>query len=168
MDISKDMFKYSKEFVKAGVSLRLIGDQHLLPSDLKEAIEKSIESTSHCKDFILNIAFAYGSRNEMTNAFKIILNQENKSKINKKLIQENLYLNSKPDMVLRSSGESRLSDFLMCQIYDGILFFEKKLWPEIRFMDLTLLEKPTKKVRLSGYGVELYLKSTEYKSQDDS
>lgn len=135
MKFCHKVMKHSNDFLKAGVSLRFVGDSDLLSLDLKETIQEAVKLTSNCKNIILNIAFAYSSRNEMANSVNFFLWNDSE-KIDENSIQEKLYLKSKPNLVLRSSGESRLSDFLMLQNSEAILFFKKKLWPELGFFDL--------------------------------
>ena len=84
---------------------------------------------------------AYGGRAEVTDSLKNIIHKINNKEINEndvdeKLINDNLYLSSSPDILIRPGGEKRISDFLLWQINYTEIFFVKKLWPEFTKEDL--------------------------------
>lgn len=122
-----------------------IGRIELLPDSIKEVLRKLDESTKDYDKHFLNIALAYGGQNELVDAVKKIggkikdgsLQVED---INKKVIESNLYTShlpqSAPDMILRTSGEKRLSGFLMWQSAYSELVFIDIFWPEFRKIDL--------------------------------
>lgn len=122
-----------------------IGRIELLPDSIKRILEKLDESTKNYDEHFLNIALAYGGQNELVDAVKKIgcrikegsLQIED---INKKEIESNLYTSHlpqpAPDMILRTSGEKRLSGFLMWQSAYSELVFIDILWPEFRKIDL--------------------------------
>uniref|UniRef100_A0A6M2DRW8 Alkyl transferase n=1 Tax=Xenopsylla cheopis TaxID=163159 RepID=A0A6M2DRW8_XENCH len=123
-----------------GVHIRVIGNLNLLPDDLKRLIAKSMLITKDNNKVYLNVAFAYTSQEEITNAvLNIVKAAENNvitpDCINEQLISECLYTDqsSDPDLLIRTSGEHRLSDFLLWQIAPSCIYFTDVLWPEFRF-----------------------------------
>jgi len=122
-----------------------IGRIELLPEPIKDILNKLDDATKNYDNHFLNIALAYGGQNELVDAVKKIgckikegtLNVED---INKKEIESNLYTShlpqSSPDMILRTSGEKRLSGFLMWQSAYSELVFLDIFWPAFRKIDL--------------------------------
>ena len=122
-----------------------IGRIELLPDSIKEVLQKLDDATKDYDNHFLNIALAYGGQYELVDAVKKIgekikdgrLDVE---KITKKEIESNLYTShlpqSSPDMILRTSGEKRLSGFLMWQSAYSELVFMDIFWPEFRKIDL--------------------------------
>ena len=122
-----------------------IGQIDLLPDQIKEILKKLEETTKNYNNHFLNIALAYGGQNELVDAIKKIgvkiKNGElNVNDINKNEIEANLYTSHlpqpSPDMILRTSGEKRLSGFLMWQSVYSELVFMDIFWPEFRKIDL--------------------------------
>ncbi|TDG43183.1 hypothetical protein AWZ03_010387 [Drosophila navojoa] len=124
-----------------GIRIRVIGNILLLPEDLQRHIATAMLRTEHNDKLFLNIAFAYTSRDEMTQAVESILKSDetsddeplHPSDINERLLEECLYTRHSPppDMVFRTSGETRLSDFMMWQLSSSVLYFTDVLWPQI-------------------------------------
>ncbi len=122
-----------------------IGRIDLLPESIKEILQKLDDATKGYDNRFLNIALAYGGQLELVDAVKKI-GQKIKdgslkvSDIDKKEIESNLYTSylpqSSPDMILRTSGEKRLSGFLMWQSAYSELIFMDIFWPEFRKIDL--------------------------------
>ncbi len=122
-----------------------IGRTDLLPASIREMLEKLDSATRSYERRFLNIALAYGGQNELVDAVRKIgarikdgsLEVES---ISKRDIEENLYTShlpqSEPDMILRTSGEKRLSGFLMWQSAYSELVFMDIFWPEFRKIDL--------------------------------
>ena len=122
-----------------------IGRIELLPESIKEILEKLDETTKGYDNHFLNIALAYGGQFELVDAVKKIGEKIkdgslNVNDIDKKEIESNLYTSylpqSSPDMILRTSGEKRLSGFLMWQSVYSELVFMDIFWPEFRKIDL--------------------------------
>lgn len=140
-DLAREKFKRLLEekdkIDELEVCIRMFGDIKLLPKDLQETIAKIIDiSKKHTKLF-LNVCIAYTSRDEMTMAVKDICNgiYEKKleiSDINEDLIERCLYTGNshEVDLLVRTSGEVRLSDFLLWQSNFSVLSFVKQMWPE--------------------------------------
>ena len=122
-----------------------IGRIELLPDSIKEILKKLDETTKGYDNHFLNIALAYGGQFELVDAVKKIGEKIkdgslNVNDIDKKEIESNLYTSylpqSSPDMILRTSGEKRLSGFLMWQSVYSELVFMDIFWPEFRKIDL--------------------------------
>ena len=125
--------------------VKAIGKIELLPETLKDVLQRLDDATKNYNSHFLNIAIAYGGQNELVDAVKKI-GEKIKSgtldvdKIDKEEIEANLYTahlpQSSPDMILRTSGEKRLSGFLMWQSAYSELVFMDIFWPEFRKIDL--------------------------------
>ena len=119
---------HSDEAEKKGIYLNAIGKLTLLPKDIQLQLKQLIKKTKHNKNLKVNFAIGYGGREEIINAVKRII--KNKQKPSIKTLSQNLWLNSEPDLVIRTSDEYRLSNFLIWQTYYSELFFTKKHWPD--------------------------------------
>lgn len=127
------------------VRVRLVGKRSLLPEKLLKLVEEVERATmSHNKRF-LNIAVAYGGRQELIDATKRIVEKVLKgelmpSQIDERIVEENLYseheLYARVDIVIRSGGEQRLSNFLPWQTANSVAYFCDVFWPEFRKIDL--------------------------------
>ena len=125
--------------------VKAIGKIELLPESVKDVIQRLDDATKNYNGHFLNIAIAYGGQNELVDAVKKI-GEKIKSgsldvdKIDKEEIEANLYTahlpQSSPDMILRTSGEKRLSGFLIWQSAYSELVFMDVFWPEFRKIDL--------------------------------
>ncbi|XP_011877158.1 PREDICTED: dehydrodolichyl diphosphate syntase complex subunit DHDDS-like isoform X1 [Vollenhovia emeryi] len=122
---------------EAGLCIRVIGNLSLLPKDLCKLIAETIVITKDNNKAILNLAFPYTSRDEVTSAIKDIGRGVKRAEIlpedvDEDLVSDCLYFNRSPnpDLLIRTSGETRLSDFLMWQIADTYIYFTDVLWPE--------------------------------------
>ena len=125
--------------------VKAIGRIELLPESLKEVLHRLDTVTKDYNEHFLNIAIAYGGQDELVDAIKKIGGKIKNgtldiNEINKKEIESNLYTShlpqSSPDMILRTSGEKRLSGFLMWQSVYSELVFLDIFWPEFRKIDL--------------------------------
>ena len=130
---------------KNKMRVKAIGTIELLPKSIKEVLGRLDEVTKNYDKHFLNIAIAYGGQNELVDAVKKIgmkiKNGELDAKeINKEVIESNLYTShlpqSSPDMILRTSGEKRMSGFLLWQSAYSELVFLDIFWPEFRKIDL--------------------------------
>jgi len=125
--------------------VKAIGRIELLPYSIKEVLKRLDDTTRNYDNHFLNIALAYGGQNELVDAIKKIGVKIKDgildvNDIDKKEIESNLYTShlpqSSPDMILRTSGEKRLSGFLMWQSAYSELVFMDIFWPEFRKIDL--------------------------------
>lgn len=122
---------------KNKIKIRFIGNLGLLPEDLKEQCEKIEKETENNNNFIVNFCIAYGGRQEIIEALKkIIKNKINPEDINEEIIKQNLYMPDEPDIIIRTGGEKRTSNFLPWQSTYSEWFFLDKFWPEFEKQDL--------------------------------
>lgn len=124
---------------KLNIKLLTIGDYVNLPQNVREAVDKSVHSTKDNTGLNLIIALNYGSRWEMINAVKNIAQDVKNNKIYVDDIKDELfdnYLLTKdipdPDLLIRTSGEYRISNFLLWQLSYSELYFTDCFWPEFR------------------------------------
>lgn len=125
------------------IVVRVLGDLNALSEELQKSIEKTIDRTKNNTGIVFNIALNYGGRAEIINATKKIAEDVKNGKISvddidEKLISENLYTKTDPDpdLLIRTSGEIRLSGFLPWQsVYSEFLFLDK-LWPDFNEKDI--------------------------------
>lgn len=122
--------------VKENIRFSVIGDMSKIPADVADAIGKSILATSKCNGLNLVFALSYGSRQEITAAVrKVAFMVENKSitaaEIDESMINSALstYPTPDPDLIIRTSGEQRLSNFLLWQAAYSEFYFTEVLWP---------------------------------------
>lgn len=135
----RDFFNNYKDDIKINV----IGRKDNLHEDLKEEIEKAVEKTKNNTGMILNIAFNYGGRDEIVHATRKIAEQVKDGKLNAEEIDEKTFANNlytanqpDPDLLIRTSGEERISNFLLWQIAYTEFVFSNKYWPEFSEADL--------------------------------
>lgn len=131
----------NKDVHKNKMRVRVIGRTCLLPKDVQEAIRKAEDATKDYDSCILNIAIAYGGREEIVDAVKKIgraiedgrLKPED---ITEEMFTKNLYMGDEPDMIIRTGGENRTSNFLVWQSNYSEWMFIEKTWPEFEEEDL--------------------------------
>ena len=125
--------------------VKAIGRIELLPDSIKDVLRRLDNVTKDYNNHFLNVAIAYGGQNELVDAVKKIGEKIKGGKldskdINKEVIESNLYTShlpqSSPDMILRTSGEKRMSGFLLWQSAYSELVFLDIFWPEFRKIDL--------------------------------
>ncbi|KXB07537.1 UDP diphosphate synthase [candidate division MSBL1 archaeon SCGC-AAA382A20] len=119
-----------------GVRISAVGDMSSLPSEVVQAIERAEKATQDYGDYFLNIAIGYSGRAELVNAVQKICKEVKKGEldvkdIDKALIEDNLYTSDlpDPDLIIRTSGEERLSGFLLWQSAYSELYFCEAYWP---------------------------------------
>lgn len=126
-----------------GVCIRIFGDTTMLPVDLQKLLAETVLTTRFNDKAFLNVCFAYTSRSEMTAAVNDIVEAAVDGRIQESDVTADLVRrcfwsseSSDPDLVIRTSGESRLSDFILWQSGYSVIAFEQKLWPEFTIWDL--------------------------------
>ena len=132
---------FSKEIDKVinqGIKINILGDITKLSPDLKKILIKSVKLTKKNKMIIVNLAINYGSKDEILSASNKV-----KRKINIKSFEKNLYTKNmpNPDILIRTGGHQRLSNFMLWQLAYAELFFIKKLWPDFNSVDLKRIIK---------------------------
>ena len=123
------------------INVRFIGRIHLFPKDIYEEMKKLENATQTYSDYRINFAMAYGGREEIIDAIKKIGRGIEDGKIDAKEIDESmfskfLYMDSDPDLIIRTGGEHRTSNFLAWQSTYSEWIFIKKTWPEFEKEDL--------------------------------
>ncbi len=126
-----------KELHKSNLKLNVIGDLSQLPSKAKKDLDYAIDLTKDNHGAVLTLALSYGSKEELLRAIKAIALQHKEGKIeideiNEELVHQNLYTYDLPmvDLLIRTSGETRISNFLLWQIAYAELYFTEVLWPD--------------------------------------
>ena len=143
------------DLMKDKILVRMIGDKSKLPKDIVKKIDYYEKLTSKNKGLNLIFALNYGARNEIIYVIKRILKNFKKKKenINEKLISSNLFTKNipDPDLLIRTSGEKRISNFLLWQIAYTELVFLKVLWPDFKKKHfIEALKQYSKRVRRYG------------------
>lgn len=124
-------------FNKKDIKIKHIGELSPFPEDLKKELTKAENQTTNNETLTMTLALNYGGQDEITRAVNKLL-KENKMEITYKDISQNLDTNflPDPDLVIRTSGENRLSNFMMLQMAYSELYFPKVLWPDFNEKEL--------------------------------
>tara|TARA_B100000674_G_C37951822_1_gene967633 strand:- start:45 stop:713 length:669 start_codon:yes stop_codon:yes gene_type:complete len=127
-----------------GIKINILGDFKKFSSDLKSVLKKTTELTKKNRKIIVNLAINYGSKIEIIQAFK-----KTKGDFKIKNLEKNLFTKNmpNPDILIRTGGYQRLSNFLLWQLAYTELFFLKKLWPDFNIKDLLKIIKKFKKIK---------------------
>ena len=140
--LATSLRKELKSLQKNKIQLRAIGAIENLPNRTQKELNEVIQKTENNDRMILNLALSYGSRAEIVNAVKniskkVVNNDLNIENIDEKVINNHLYTFSLPDVdfLIRTSGEQRISNFLLWQIAYAELYFTKTLWPDFKKQD---------------------------------
>jgi len=145
MDLFEESFRNAGDDPRVHdnkVRVRAIGHREMLPAKVVEAIEYAESKTKDYNDFNYNLAVAYGGRQELVRSMEKIAQKVKKGEIepgeiDAKLISSNLYTSGlpDPDLILRTSGEERISNFLLWQLAYSELYFADVFWPDMRKID---------------------------------
>ena len=135
--------QFSKEADSENIVIKVIGRRKELSEKLLKKIDEVVDGTKNNTGIVFTIALNYGGRDEITTAIKAIAedakdNKLNVDEIDEKLISEYLYTKNMPDpdLMIRTSGELRTSNFLPWQLVYSEFYFTDKLWPEFSEEDL--------------------------------
>lgn len=127
----------SKSLIEKEICFRVVGRLHDMPKKIARQLEQTIEETSKFKNWTLTLALNYGSRTEIIDAVKAyakqaILNNEDPDQLDWEQFRPYLYTDSlpDPDLVIRTSGEHRLSNFLLLQSAYAEYYFANEFWPD--------------------------------------
>ena len=121
----------TQHYVDLGVKVRVMGDISVLPQNLQGSLNQIIEKTQNNNSLILNLGLNYGGRAEIVRAVNKIIKQ-GKSECTEQDIQNNLYTHDlpDPDLIIRASGENRISNFMLFQCAYSEFYFPKTHWPD--------------------------------------
>tara|TARA_B100001057_G_scaffold453218_1_gene497848 strand:- start:4282 stop:4950 length:669 start_codon:yes stop_codon:yes gene_type:complete len=146
--IKNYFLKEIENIIKQGIKIKIFGELKKFSSDLRLILKKSIKLTNKNKKITVNLAINYGSQKEILQAFK-----KTKKNFTIKNIEKNLYTSKmpNPDILIRTGGYKRLSNFLLWQMAYTELFFLKKLWPDFNGNDLSLIIQKYKNIK-RNYG----------------
>ena len=130
--IQNYFLKEIKSIQNQGIKINILGELRRLPINIKSTLKKTETLTNKNKRILVNLAINYGSKNEILNAIK------KTKKLVLKILKKNLYTKnlSDPDILIRTGGHQRLSNFMLWQLAYAELFFLKKLWPDFNYSDL--------------------------------
>ena len=131
--------KETKTLIENDIKLQTIGNTKQLPKKCQNELSESIELTKEHKKMTLILALSYSGKWEIINAVKEIINNKiSKADVNEELFKQ--YLTTKnvpdPELLIRTSGEHRISNFMLWQIAYSELYFTDKMWPDFRRTDL--------------------------------
>ena len=141
--IVKSLKDETDQLHKNNIKLTSIGNAEMLPKEVREELEEAFEKTKMNTKMTLNLAISYSGRWELTNAVQNIVNDVIDGKIKQKTISENTisdYLNTSdmpdPELLIRSGGDMRISNFLLWQIAYSEIFVTDVLWPKFNTTNL--------------------------------
>ena len=134
--IRKSLKRSLKKIIKQGIKINVLGKKKGLPDDIKKTIDLIKKKTLNNHTINLNLALNYGSKEEILNACKKLKNKRNLS-INEFNFKDKLYTKNipDPDILIRTGGTKRLSNFLLWQLAYTEIFFVDKLWPDFSERD---------------------------------
>ena len=141
--------KKINKIIEKDIKLKFIGSLTRLPSKLKKLIKLSEKKTIKKKSLQINIALNYGSKIELISAIKKI--KQKKIKLSEKNINDNMYTKDipDPDILIRTGGTQRLSNFLLWQLSYTEIYFEKKLWPDFKENDFNKILNKFKNIKIN-------------------
>ena len=133
--------------IRNGIKVKIIGNKSELASNLRKIIKLAENKTKKNKKISVQLALNYGSKHEIINSFKII--NKKKQKITNENFEKNLYTSGfpSPDILIRTGGQRRLSNFLLWQIAYTEIFFVNKLWPDFNKNDFQKILNKFKKIK---------------------
>ncbi len=133
-----------ENIISQGIKINIMGEINFLSFSLKNLLKKTMFLTKNNKKIVVNLAINYGSKNEIFNAVK-----KTKKKLSINNLEKNLYFSNlpNPDILIRTGGHQRLSNFMLWQLAYTELFFLQKLWPDFKKIDLIKVIKKYKKIK---------------------
>jgi len=131
------LLREGEEMLKNNIRLSAIGELEKLPADVQAVLREAIKKTESCDGMVLNLALSYGGRSEILHAVQSILADSQKKKIRPEEVTPQRFSNylwtrglPDPDLLIRTSGEFRISNFLLWQIAYTELYVTDTLWPD--------------------------------------
>lgn len=141
--IRKSLKRKIQKIIKQGIKVNIIGQRKGLPKDIVDIVKLIEKKTVKNKKITLNLALNYGSKEEIINAFSNLISKK-KKEININNFEKELYTRNIPDpeILIRTGGTKRLSNFLLWQLAYTEIFFIDKLWPDFNENDFNeIIEK---------------------------
>jgi len=147
--ITQELKNYLDKFIEKKIKISFIGDKNLFPEQVKPEIELVENKTKNLSSLSLNFLFCYGGQQEILSSVNTSINKLLKNKninnldnlnITKEDLVNNLWLKNTPDpdLIFRTGGQKRLSNYLLFQSAYSELYFSDVLWPEIKDQDFKL------------------------------
>ena len=133
--IDQYFVKEIENLIKNNIKIKIIGDIKSLPKNVKKRLIESMKKTSKCKKILVNLAINYGSKDEIIRAANRI--KKTKGRVTIKTFEKKLFTSGidNPDILIRTGGKRRLSNFLLWQLAYSELYFIDKLWPDFNTKD---------------------------------
>ena len=159
-----------REMLDNGIRFQAIGRLHKLPNDVQGTVREIAERTASNQNMVLTLALSYGGRQEITDAVRKIIQRVEaggirSSDISEALISENLYSANMPDpdLLIRTSGECRVSNFLLWQIAYTEIYMTQTYWPDFRKEEYVqaLIEYQKRERRFGATGDQVALSREE-------
>jgi len=144
--------KEIKNVMNNGIKINILGKLSKLPIKLKKTLKSVTQITKKNKTIVVNLAINYGSREEISSSIKKAINNK---KISEKIISKNLYTKNMhyPEILIRTGGQKRLSNFMLWQLAYAEIYFIDKLWPDFSITDLNKIIKNYKKIKRNFGGL---------------
>ncbi len=122
--------------IKNGIKIKIMGEKKKLPISIRNNLDLVEKKTISNKKLVVNLALNYGSKNEIVEAVKKI--KKKGQAVNEKVIAKNLFNNGQydPEILIRTGGKRRLSNFMLWQLAYSEIYFLEKLWPDFNEKDL--------------------------------
>ena len=144
--------KEINSIIKNNIKINILGRLKSLPPETRKTLTSTVKKTKKNKKLTVNLAINYGSRNEIIDSVKKL--NLNSKKINELNIKRNLYLDLPfPDILIRTGGQKRLSNFMLWQLAYTEFFFLDKLWPDFSKNDLKKIIKKYQKIKRNFGGI---------------
>ena len=128
-----------EEMLENGIRLQTIGRTYKLPKDIREVLSETMSRTATNQDMVLTLALSYGGKQEITDALRKIASRIEAGELSARNVTEDLVRDSlytagmpDPDLLIRTSGECRVSNFLLWQIAYAEIYVTPTLWPDFR------------------------------------
>ena len=145
--IKKYFYKNLDQVVKQGIKIKIIGQMRKFPANIKQILRKVEDRTKKNKKINLILALNYGSKDEILGAFKRLIKK--RIRLSYKNFENELYTAGipDPDLLIRTGGKKRLSNFLLWQLAYTEIFFVEKMWPDFNEKDLMTILKKFKNIK---------------------
>ncbi|MCW5830754.1 MAG: isoprenyl transferase [Deltaproteobacteria bacterium] len=128
-----------RELIEQGIRLNAIGEIEMLPRGVRDHLQSVMAATAQCKGMVLTLAVSYGSRAELVRGIQVIARKVQSGviqpdEIDDRMVAAQLYTADMPDpdLLIRTSGEMRISNFLLWQLAYAEIYFSKIFWPDFR------------------------------------
>ena len=144
--------KEINNIIKNKIKIIISGRLKNLPSKIKKTLKEAVRKTKNNNKLVVNLAINYGAKNEIIDAVKKI--NYNSHQITEEKINKNLYFNyPPPDILVRTGGQKRLSNFMLWQMAYTEIFFLDKLWPDFTQIDLKKIINKFHKIKRNFGGI---------------